>query len=324
MDNQEVENINKLVDELLEQNSLVSGSDYDDLLSIASEIQEIYKKEGELDLRSEMNNVSKKMEKMGATNINNSLLSKFKNRSLFQNFNYKYSLAFVAMFAVLMVGLAQFNNNNQNPAVVKETIPSNVSLSYGGETDYGQDPYNSSFDIRFSNMTVDNENDFNKYIEFNPEIGYEAYVLQDGQRLRIKPTSSLEYGKQYSVSVSKSMRMEDKQKLDDDLNFSFKVRPEMEILCIKPSDKSDNVALDSKIEIELSYMCADVANLNNLILFEPKIEGEFSVDKTKIVFTPVKLEPSTTYKIIVKKELKNEFDEGISENLITTFTTAKN
>lgn len=324
MDNKEIEKINKLVDELLENGSVVSDAEYNDLVSIVSDIQEIYKQEEEIDLRFEINNVTTKMKKMGAVNMNKSIFSKFKNINLFHNFNYKYSLAVIAMFAVLIVGLTQFNNSNQDPIVFKEAIPSNVSLSYGGETNYGQDPYSSYIDVSFTNMSVDEKSELDRYIKFEPEIGYQTYALDQGRGFRIKPTASLEYGQEYIVRISKSIKMQDNQRLDNDMNFKFNVRPEMEVLCIKPSDKSDSVPLDSKVEIELSYMCADIANLNNLILFEPKIEGEFSVDKTKIVFTPVKLEPSTTYKIIVKKELKNEFGEGIPENIVSTFTTASN
>ncbi|NLM74972.1 MAG: alpha-2-macroglobulin [Clostridiaceae bacterium] len=114
------------------------------------------------------------------------------------------------------------------------------------------------------------------------------------RKFLIKPVEPLKQNKVYYIDIRTAS--------NDTVTFAFQTKRDFVVLGTLPADTSNNVPLDTGIEIYFSY--PDVENIENFFEISPKVEGRFENYGYTTVFIPEnKLQPETIYEIIIKKGL---------------------
>lgn len=104
-------------------------------------------------------------------------------------------------------------------------------------------------------------------------------------------------------------------------SWGFQTEDEFRVLSVFPSDQSENVLVDSGIEIKLSYP-ADLTKAGDYFEISPPISGRFTNYSSTLVFAPnEELARKTTYTVTLKKGLPSADGTALSEDYTFSFRT---
>lgn len=104
-------------------------------------------------------------------------------------------------------------------------------------------------------------------------------------------------------------------------SWGFQTEDEFRVLSVFPSDQSENVMIDSGIEIKLSYP-ADPTKAGSYFEISPPISGRFTNYSSTLVFAPnEELARKTTYTVTLKKGLPSADGTVLSEDYTFSFRT---
>ncbi len=104
-------------------------------------------------------------------------------------------------------------------------------------------------------------------------------------------------------------------------SWGFQTEDEFRVLSVFPSNQSENVLIDSGIEIKLSYP-ADPTKAGDYFEISPPISGRFTNYSSTLVFAPnEELARKTTYTVTLKKGLPSADGTALSEDYTFSFRT---
>lgn len=104
-------------------------------------------------------------------------------------------------------------------------------------------------------------------------------------------------------------------------SWGFQTEDEFRVLSVFPSDQSENVMVDSGIEIRLSYP-ADAAKAGDYFEISPSVSGRFTNYSSTLVFVPnEELAKKTVYTVTLKKGLPSADGTALSEDYTFSFRT---
>lgn len=104
-------------------------------------------------------------------------------------------------------------------------------------------------------------------------------------------------------------------------SWGFQTEDEFRVLSVFPADQSENVTVDSGIEIKLSYP-ADPTKAGDYFEISPPVSGRFTSYSSTLVFAPSEeLAKKTTYTVTLKKGLPSADGTALSEDHTFAFRT---
>lgn len=104
-------------------------------------------------------------------------------------------------------------------------------------------------------------------------------------------------------------------------SWGFQTEDEFRVLSVFPADSSDNVFVDSGVEIELSYP-ADPTKAGDYFEISPPVSGRFTNYSSTLVFVPNEnLAKKTIYTVTLKKGLPSADGTALAEDYTFSFRT---
>ncbi|MCX7746049.1 MAG: stalk domain-containing protein [Clostridia bacterium] len=113
-----------------------------------------------------------------------------------------------------------------------------------------------------------------------------------------------------------------KLKVANETTWTFQTRARFKILGTIPGNQTDNVPVNSGIEIHFSH--EDFEALDSFFEITPQVEGRFEKHKKAAVFVPKTLKEGTIYTVKIKKGIKiKNAEQGIDSDYVFSFETEK-
>lgn len=138
-------------------------------------------------------------------------------------------------------------------------------------------------------------------LSVNPDVKL-ALTQKDSQNILIHPQGNLEANKIYQFKL-KTLVDSGEGLENKDFKWAYQTKDDFKIMSSIPGDKSQDVPLNTGIEINFSH--PDFDNWEDKIIFEPKIEGGWEKHNKVLVFVPKEnLQPTTLYKVVVSKDMQ--------------------
>ncbi|NQV12212.1 Ig-like domain-containing protein [Candidatus Uhrbacteria bacterium] len=178
----------------------------------------------------------------------------------------------------------------------------------------------TSFTIT-SKDTVDPE-DLKANIQLTPAADF-AFEVIDDHTFRVTPDSPLDDRTVYRIEISASFIAETGFRFDREFSWAFQVKDTFKVRNTLPGNLSDNVPLDTGIEITFSH--ENLQDAKDHISISPNVQGTFETHGRTVVFVPNDLKAGEIYTVTVDKELGIVgSDETLMEDYVFQFETSPN
>lgn len=170
-----------------------------------------------------------------------------------------------------------------------------------------------------------NEGDLRRNIRFEPETVFEISKISDTE-FEVTTAEPLDAGAVYNLIIDAAYQNENGISIPKEFRFAFQVKDTFKIAKTTPGDKTNQVGLNTGIEIKFSHEGVSLDEFKKLFSITPAIEGEFEEFPLRkiIVFKPKnRLEPSTLYTAVVAKGLslpqtRQKLEQDYSFQFFTT------
>ncbi|MDP4109786.1 MAG: Ig-like domain-containing protein, partial [Bacillota bacterium] len=148
--------------------------------------------------------------------------------------------------------------------------------------------------------------------------------------LVVTPSSDYTLKKQgkdkYLLKFSKELAADSIISFSDDgsgkrRSWAFQTENVFKVVSVLPSDRINNVPVNTGIEVTLSYL--DVANFEESFSIEPKVSGKFEKHGKTYVFAPDSLKTDTLYTVKIDKGLASSGGEKLKQDYVFSFRTQK-
>ncbi len=250
--------------------------------------------------------------------------SNMKKLNLAKIFNFRYFVPAVSLVLIIAVVFAsmQFLFHDSEPVSPLGKVSRLIINSAYAHDNFQVEPtesdsmgiYSKSQFVVKSQQKIDLET-LRKSITLSPAIDFQIEKINDHE-FKVVPKEELNENKVYNLQIAASYIAQNGKEVASDYSWAFQVRNEFKILSSLPRDKSNQVPVNTGIEIKFSHLGFE--NHVNAFSIDPKIEGSFEVHKNDLVFVPKKdLDYGTIYTVKIDKD-KLEL-EGSEEKLRNNF-----
>jgi uncharacterized protein YvpB len=155
-----------------------------------------------------------------------------------------------------------------------------------------------------------------------PNIEYETEWL-DRRTLLIKPLKDLEKEKKHSILISKGVKTYEGGVTDKEISHEFETIGKIKIRSSSPRNGDQRLSTSVPISIEFNQE-VDKKSAEEMFRINPNVNGSFSWDKNRLIFTPSALSFSTTYTVSVLPGIKSIYGISNTERFSFSFSTRSN
>lgn len=168
---------------------------------------------------------------------------------------------------------------------------------------------------------VMNKSSVETNFKISPDVSG-VFSWEDGKILSFTPQNMLNKNTLYTVSLLKNISTEKGGILDRDTNYIFKTVGEVSVASTNPANENNNINLNHSISIEFNQEVSYESAQSHFTI-EPNVDGGFSWDENKLIFTPFsELEYGTKYIVTLKNGINSFYGLPSSKDYTFTFTTA--
>jgi hypothetical protein len=154
-------------------------------------------------------------------------------------------------------------------------------------------------------------------LRIEPQFAYKLEKLNGGREYKIVPQEKLASNKIYTLAFHPQ------GKGQENLSWAFQTKSQFRVMRSLPANESTHVPVDTGIEVTFSHENYDFNKISNYFSIQPEVQGRFEQHKKTLVFVPEELQPSTIYRVTLKKGLLLAgSSETLQEDYVFSFETA--
>ncbi len=162
--------------------------------------------------------------------------------------------------------------------------------------------------------------DLKENIRLVPAAPFDFEKIDD-HTFRVTPDSPLSDRTVYRIEISASFIADTGIRFEREFSWAFQVKDTFKVQNTLPGNFSDQVPLDTGIEIAFSH--ENLENAKDHISISPNVKGFFETHGRTVVFVPQSLEAGKIYTVTVDNDLSVVgSDETLAEDYVFQFETS--
>lgn len=310
------------------------------LAMIEKRLGSLKRKESGQDLSSLDSKMNSKLVGSGNEQLAKSLLKKASRANkkangskINQLMRSPYFIAGMSLF-ILIAGTATVGflwNRNRGANIPLDTfrglsrrdVTPYIAMQPTELTDSGFVSNNSAFQFEIDAVLRSDPKDVVR-IEPKVEMTIESKVENGKTLISIKPDKPLSRGQNYTISMKAGTEYDETGQMIKDLVWVVPVEPRFAVIGTTPRDNTEQITLDSTIEIEFNHLNISEEDFDSYFSMNPSIGGSFRKVGTKIVFIPTKrFEVDTRYTVNISGEFSNSYGEKLGKDTSFSFVSGQ-